>query len=265
MLFLIIFPLISITNGIHFEINFPNSSFRHLLDKRILPETPLWSFFSTKIDNVLIYDDTNVYTTLAAASCVHLFRETSKTIESIFLQSMFRPFCDFVIPGNKIDENHGMLAKTYMCPLKGKVREATIYIYNKNVDYPSEPNFIVIIEGCYYFSANRSKIEISWIISADLFIYKEIFKNFKENLYDIYLSKKINFQKLGSGCNSLCEIHVKSCREGIEEIEKREKFESGIVFIYFILGLIALIFIVLLFNWLKKMFWRRKNSVRPIE
>lgn len=247
------------TNGIHLEINFLNSSFRDLLDKRIKPDTELWSFFSTKIDNLIIINKTSLHAHLAAVSCVQLFRKNSELNETLSFKSGFWPICQFEVSGNTIDENNGMLAMSYMCPMQGKVRDATLYI-NNELDakiYVERPVVIIIIEGCYFFS-NETKIEISWLISTDIFRFPEVFSNFDETFYDIYFSSKIN---LGSECQSLCDIHIKKCREG------KEEYDSGITtsgFTYFILGGFAVILIVLLFYCLNNKFWIRKTFVTPM-
>lgn len=177
-----IISLISITNGFSLEMNFNDSNVKQFINKKMQPKFKLFSFFSTKSDNKIIYDKKN-HLKQSKESCVFMYQEELMHNNTLALKSQYNSSSLDNCPGFMISETIATIAMRDM-NLKGKLMYSTLYIFNGT-------GLLIMFDGCYYLDTNGSKIEIYWFLADEPNKFQTTELN--ENFYDKFTTKKLKF------------------------------------------------------------------------
>lgn len=253
---------------------FNDSTVQHFLAEQIQPDFQVFSFFTTKSNNEIIYDDRSKYPT--KNSCViMLYEKELRSNSTLTLRTEYKS-CITLCPGYMSSSTHSSIAMRSMFNMKGTLTNATIYIRNdKSVFIKAGSPLIIIIDGCYFIDLNDRKIEISWFLSTDpeKFRNTNVYSDFIESWYHKFTTKELKFNSFDNFCVSLNEEHNNLCLaeefytpnvipSSIPEIIA-ENYDSGITtsgFIYFISILFSL-FLLFPILWIfKEKIYKKLNS-----
>lgn len=253
---------------------FNDSTVQNILDKKIQHNFQVFSFFSSKSDNKIIYDYKDNSNKL---SCVILWHQkefiSNKTLS---FQSEYNS-CITQCPGFMGSTTHASITMRSMT-IMGSLTNATIYIYNENSIYEKSGSpLIIIIDGCYYQDSTGRQIYISWFLANEPQKFKNsnVFSNFNENWYDKFTSKRMDFNAYRNDCNHLDQEHKNLCKpdqifqDSVVHVATpvlpivNEEFESGVTvsgFIYFCSILFAVILIFPIYYFFKEKCFKRVIS-----
>lgn len=250
---------------LNLELN-KTSTVRKLLSS----ENEFSSYFATKTENLLIYDESLPNNWKSLTSCVTMINEfDNKTVnnfvsfKTIYLTKNCFPDCSSF---NKY-QIYDSIAMHSICPLKGTVDKATFY-KAKEITSIASNHFVIFMEGCFWTNPNGTKEKVTWIVNSYWITNKNKFLNFKNGLKAFATTTKITFNNLNSDCDNLCAKHTPKCSLGKRfEINPQINLQSEINInglIYFISILCAVTFFYLIFNYLKGKFCGKGNTVSVV-
>lgn len=147
-------------------------------------------------------------------SCVKFDLESSN-LEMLSFRSLCDKFSSSC-PHYTTDMGHGSLAPRNICPLKGTLQKASVFIAN-HVDIEQISKQITIrkifalVDGCYYINEYGTKVEASWIITEGFlgdrnlpFLYLHLYDQIVTDIY---------FDDFNRDCSKLCETHCSKLYE----------------------------------------------------
>lgn len=267
MFFLLIVLRISIVTSFLLNLELNNTSkVRNLLT----PKDEFSSYFASKADNLLIYDESLPNNWKSLKSCITMNYEYDNrtdnnfiSFSTIYLSKMCFSDCSTFNKYAVFDS----IAMHSICPLKGTVDRATLY-KPKEIISTKTYELVIFMEGCFWTSPNGTKEEVTWIVNSNWIINKNEFLSFKSKLKAIETTTKITFNNLNSDCDNLCAKHKPKCSVSEKKFEENtQNLQSEINInglIYFISILCATALCYIIFNYLKSNFCKRENMVSVV-
>lgn len=273
----IIISIISITNSFDLHLEDLSLSVEDFVNQKLYPKFKVFSFFSSKTDNQIIYHRKNHTTKRSKESCVFMqHQEEFMSHNSLILRSGYNS-CIAQCPGFMYSPTQASLAMRNMIQIKGNLTNATIFIFNdKSIHYKSGSPLIIIIDGCYFLDSFGREIYISWFLTNKPYQFKKpnVFSDIDERYYGKFTTDKVKFNVFNSCCDYLILAQQNQCgldnlinekQKGMKTREMTNKGETSI-FIYFFLILLAVIFFAIIFNLIKEKYKVYKiTMVTPIK
>lgn len=221
------------------------------------PTTLFSSHFVTKSNNLLSYRTPLSSDLKSFKSCVTINYEDDNTTRNSFIsfKSTYEAkMCFFDCSKFNNYELFDTIAMSSICPLKGTVNKAIVYM-NKEFTTNGPEKISIFMEGCFFIQPNGSKEEVTWIVNP--YSIKDFLK-YKKSLKQFTTTTNITFDNLNSNCDHLCTKHTPVCLTDEKKFD--ENLHSEINFnglIYFISILCLTFFGYLIFNYLKNKFNKR--------